>query len=313
MTVQAGFTLCFLLHDEDVLMLHRRFPPNQGLWNGVGGHILPGETPREAVIREVMEETGYAISNPGFGGLLTWEGFEIPPGGIAIFTARVPHRSFRSNHEGDLAWQNRDFACSSPEVVDNIHIFLPRILAGDPPRQFHFTYRDGLRIRDQITDLPDDYSPDRPFVPREALIEEERGDFLISTDKGRLQIDVIEALLSGQAYWAQGRTRATVEQSLQKSTCLGVYHAGQQVAFARMVTDETTFAWLCDVIVDEKYRGGGLGKWLVETICRIVDGLGIQQTLLATRDAQDLYARYGGFIPLHDPQKWMTRFYHGKD
>ena len=313
MTVQAGFTLCFLLHDEDVLMLHRRFPPNQGLWNGVGGHILPGETPREAVIREVMEETGYAISNPEFGGLLTWEGFETPPDGIAIFIARVPHRSFRSNHEGDLAWQDRDFACSSPEVVDNIHIFLPRILAGDPPRQFHFAYRDGLRIRDQITDLPDDYSPDRPFVPREALIEEERGDFLISTDKGRLQIDVIEALLSRQAYWAQGRTREAVEQSLQKSTCLGIYHAGQQLAFARLVTDEATFAWLCDVIVDEKYRGEGLGKWLVETICRIVDGLGIQQTLLATRDAQDLYARYGGFIPLHDPQKWMTRFYHGKD
>lgn len=49
MTVAPGFTLCFLLHGEDVLMLHRRFPPNQGLWNGVGGHIEPGETPRRRV------------------------------------------------------------------------------------------------------------------------------------------------------------------------------------------------------------------------------------------------------------------------
>ena len=62
--------------------------PNQGLWNGVGGHINPGET-REAVIREVLEETGYQINDPQFAGLLTWDGFEIPPGTIAIFTAEV--------------------------------------------------------------------------------------------------------------------------------------------------------------------------------------------------------------------------------
>ena len=313
MTIQPGFTLCFLLHEQDVLMLHRKFPPNQGLWNGVGGHILPGETPREAVIREVAEETGYAISDPNFGGLLTWEGFEIPPGGIAIFTARVPHRSFQSNHEGDLAWQDRDFACGSPEVVDNIHIFLPHILSGDAPRHFHFVYRDGQRIQDQIADLPEAFSLDRPYFPQEAMIEEERGDFLLSTDQGRLQIDVIEALLAKQSYWAEGRPREVIEHSLQKSICLGIYHTGQQVAFARLVTDEATFAWLCDVIVDEPFRGAGLGKWLVETVCRILDGLGVQLTLLATRDAQGLYSRYGGFNPLQEPVKWMNRFYHGKD
>jgi 8-oxo-dGTP diphosphatase len=100
MTIRPGFTLCFLLNGEDVLLLHRRFPPNQGLWNGVGGHIETGETPREAVIREVGEETGYRIESPRFAGLLTWDGFEIPPGGIYLFTAQVAHRGFVTNHEG---------------------------------------------------------------------------------------------------------------------------------------------------------------------------------------------------------------------
>ena len=294
-------------------MLHRRFPPNQGLWNGVGGHILPGETPRAAVIREVAEETGYQITGPVFAGLLTWDGFEIPPGGIAIFTARVSHRDFINNHEGELAWQDRSFACSSPQVVDNIHVFLPKILAGEPPRHYHFTYRDGVRIRDEIKDLPEDFSSDRPFTPREALIEEARGDFLISTDKSRLQIDRIEAFLSKQSYWGQGRTRKVVETMIRNSVCLGIYHSGVQVAFARLVTDKATFAWLCDVIVDEEIRGGGLGKWLVETVCRIVDGFGIQQTLLATRDAQELYARYGDFNVLSAPEKWMERRFLGED
>jgi len=118
MRIQPGFTLCFLLHGDQVLMLHRRFPPNQGLWNGVGGHIKPGETPREAAIREIAEETGYQVDAPQFSGLLTWDGFEIPPGAIAIFTAGVDDKGFVTNHEGELAWQPRDWACTAPEVVD---------------------------------------------------------------------------------------------------------------------------------------------------------------------------------------------------
>lgn len=313
MSFQPGFTLCFLMNGDDVLMLHRKFPPNQGLWNGVGGHILPGETPRRAVIREVAEETGYAIDEPVFSGLLTWDGFEIPPGGIAIFTAQVPHRNFKNNHEGVLAWKDREFACSSPEVVDNIHIFLPRILAGDPPRHYHFSYRDGVRIRDEIKDLPMDFNPDRPFQPQEEMIEEARGGFLLSTDKGRLQLDVIETFLSKQSYWAQGRPRAVIERAIQHSICLGIYHLGEQVAFARLATDQATFAWLCDVFVDERYRGQGLGKWLVQSAGQVVDRLGISDTLLATRDAQQLYARYGGFQALSSPEKWMRRMRSEED
>ncbi len=302
----VAFTLCFLTHGDDILMLHRRFPPNQGLWNGVGGHIEPGETPQRAVIREVAEETGYQISDPQFAGLLTWEGFEIPPGGIVIFTAKVPHRRFVTNHEGNLAWKSRAWACSSPDVVNNIHVFLPKILAGEAPLHYHFVYHDDLRVKDIISPLPETFNPEAVYFPKEGFAEEQRGDFLLSFDKDRLQMDVIEDFIANRSYWAAGRPKSVIELSIQHSICLGIYHHGSQVAFARLVTDQATFAWLCDVFVDDEQRGGGLGKWLVEAACRYVDQKGIKRTLLATRDAHGFYEAYGGFYHL-DSSNWMYR------
>jgi 8-oxo-dGTP diphosphatase len=313
MNITPGFTLCFLLHGEDVLMLHRRFPPNQGRWNGVGGHIEPGETPRQAAIREVAEETGYHIENPEFAGLLTWEGFEIPPGAIAIFTAQVPHADFVTNHEGDLAWKPRDWACTSPDVVDNIHVFLPQILAGTDPVHYHFRYQDGQRVEDIITPLPLGFDPESPCQPQDHLFEEKRGDFLLSFDKDRLQLDVIERFLVQQSYWAQRRPRAVIETSIQHSVCLGIYLHGLQVAFARLVTDQSTFAWLADVVVDTDQRGQGLGKWLVQAACDYTDRRKIDMMVLGTRDAQGLYQTYGDFECVDDPNKWLKRMYPDRD
>ncbi len=313
MTLLPAFTLCFLLNGEDVLMLHRRFPPNQGLWNGVGGHIEPGETPGEAIIREVFEETGYCLQDPQFAGLLTWEGFEIPPGGIYIFTAEVGDRHFVTNHEGDLAWMPRDWACSSSHVVDNIHVFLPKILQDRDVLHYHFTYHDGVRIRDEIRALPEDFDLETPFSPENGLPEETRGEYLLSLDKARLQIDVIEDFLTQRSYWAQNRSKSSIIQTIQNSVCFGIFHKGVQVAFGRLVTDHVTFAWLCDVYVDDAQQGLGLGKWLVAAVCAYVDQHGIRQTLLATRDAQGLYQDYGGFAPLESPSKYLTRFYPDPD
>jgi 8-oxo-dGTP diphosphatase len=313
MTVSPGFTLCFLLHGDEVLMLHRRFPPNQGLWNGVGGHIEPGEMPRQAVIREVGEETGYQITDPQFAGLLTWEGFEIPPGGIVIFTARVPHQDFVTNHEGELAWQPREWACTSPEVVDNIHVFLPRILAGEAPQYYHFRYHNSRRVEDLISPLPQDFDPEQPYQPDAGFFEEHRGELLLSFDKERLQVDVIEDFLANRSYWAHGRPRPVIEASIQHSDCLGIYQHGLQVAFARLVSDQATFAWLCDVFVVEGLRGQGLGKWLVEAACRYSDRQGINCMLLATRDAHRLYTDYGGFRPLDNPDGWLNRDHPDRD
>ncbi|MEA3326898.1 MAG: bifunctional NUDIX hydrolase family protein/GNAT family N-acetyltransferase [Chloroflexota bacterium] len=307
MNSKPGLVLCFLQHGEDILMLHRHFPPNQGLWNGVGGHIQPGETPREAVIREVAEETSYRITGTHFVGLLTWDGFEIPPGGIVMFTAEVPHKDFLNNHEGNLAWKSQAWACTSPDVVDNIHVFLPKVLAGEKPQHYHFSYKNGERVRDRITDLPEDFDLDRPYHPNNEIIEEQRGDYLLSTDRDRLQLDIIEDFLSKRAYWAEGRKLDVIERSIQHSVCLGIYHNGLQVAFARLVTDEATFAWLADVYVDDALQGQGLGRWLLTTVCQYVDLKGIKRTVLATKDAQEFYKTYGGFEILASPEMWMSR------
>lgn len=140
-----------------------------------------------------------------------------------------------------------------------------------------------------------------------APLDRQRDGFTISTDKARLDVDLIHAFLSERAYWALGRSRARVEASIANSLCFGVYTAAQQVGFARVVTDGATFAWVCDVFILEAQRGHGLGKWLVETIIAHPDLQGLRRMLLATRDAHELYRRFGGFTPLRTPERWMER------
>ncbi len=85
------FTLCFLTRAEKVLMLHRTKEPNLGLWNGVGGHIEPGEIPMLSCLREVEEETGFKLESIRFAEVLTWEGLtNFPTGGLYIFIAPAP-------------------------------------------------------------------------------------------------------------------------------------------------------------------------------------------------------------------------------
>jgi GNAT superfamily N-acetyltransferase len=131
--------------------------------------------------------------------------------------------------------------------------------------------------------------------------------FEISTDRERVDVGNVYAYLSEVVYWAKGRTRATVEKSIANSFCFGVVAGERQVGFARVVTDYATFAWLCDVFVDEAYRGQGLGKRLIEAAVAHPDLQGMRNFILATRDAHDLYRRYGGFELLTNPERWMAR------
>ncbi|HID33648.1 MAG TPA: NUDIX domain-containing protein [Anaerolineae bacterium] len=135
------YTLCFLTRGNDILMLKRNHPPNQGLWNGVGGKIGRGESPVDACLREVWEETGFRLSSLHFHGILTWEGYETPAGGLYIFSAPAPDRALFTTAEGELRWQPKAWVFSSPEVVDNIHIFGPTIYTPRAPRWWHFRYR----------------------------------------------------------------------------------------------------------------------------------------------------------------------------
>lgn len=138
------------------------------------------------------------------------------------------------------------------------------------------------------------------------IIETHRDHFTISTDPARLDIDAITDMLS-RAYWAKGRTRDVIARYLQHSLTFGIYDGPRQIGLARIVSDYTTFAWLCDVFIHEDYRSHGLGKWLMETIHSHPDLQGLRRWLLATRDAQGLYAQYG-WKPLANPERWMENF-----
>jgi hypothetical protein len=133
-------------------------------------------------------------------------------------------------------------------------------------------------------------------------------DYFISTDKTKLDLNLIHQFLSQRSYWAQGRSLAIVAKSVEHSLCFGVYDKNeQQVGFARVVTDHATFAWLCDVFILETHRGQNLGKWLVECIVNQPDLQMPMRMLLATQDAHELYRRYGGFEELQNAERWMTR------
>ncbi len=138
------------------------------------------------------------------------------------------------------------------------------------------------------------------------LMELHRLPYTMSDDPARVDRETIHRFLSIESYWAQGRSREIIEQSIENSLVLGIYTDTEQVAFARVVTDYATFAWVCDVYVDERHRGHGLGKWLMETIIAHPRLTGIKRLVLGTRDAHGLYKQYG-FESLKYPERWMMR------
>jgi len=138
-------------------------------------------------------------------------------------------------------------------------------------------------------------------------LEERRGEYLLSTDPARLQMDVIRRYLSEESYWAKGRPLEVIQRSIAHSLNFGLYHSGRQVGFARVVSDFAVFAWLGDVFVLPEERGKGLGKWLVEAVAAYPGLVGLQRFILATLDAHELYRRYGGFDRLPHPELWMSQ------
>jgi GNAT superfamily N-acetyltransferase len=134
----------------------------------------------------------------------------------------------------------------------------------------------------------------------------ERDGYVISTDRSRLNIDLIHDFLSRTSYWAIDRARDVVQRSIDHSLAFGVYKGNDQVGFARVVTDYATFAWIADVFVLPEHRGQGLSKWLMDVMLSHSQLQGFRRWVLATKDAHALYQRYG-FIPLHRPERWMER------
>jgi predicted GNAT family acetyltransferase len=152
----------------------------------------------------------------------------------------------------------------------------------------------------------------------EEIIERRHGQFLVSTDRSRLDLDVIHTFLT-HSYWAKGIPREVVARSVEHSLCFGVYDLAEkkssllskagrngapQVGFARVVSDFATVAYLGDVFVLESHRGRGLGKLLMECITQHPALQGLRRWILLTRDAHGLYSQYG-FTPLKAPERYM--------
>jgi len=134
----------------------------------------------------------------------------------------------------------------------------------------------------------------------------QRGDYIITTDKHKLNVEFIHDFLCHKSYWAKGRSLEVVQRSIENSLNFGLFKQEQQIGFARVVTDYATFAWLADVFIVEEYRALGLGVWLIEVITSHPHLQGFRRWLLATRDAHELYRRFG-FNEVTEPKRWMER------
>ncbi len=130
-----------------------------------------------------------------------------------------------------------------------------------------------------------------------------KDDFLISTDKSKIDVNYVHWFLT-HSYWAGGIPIETVQRSIEGSLCFSVVYLNHQVGFARVITDEATFAYLADVFIDENFRGKGLSKWLMEVIINYPTLQSLRRFLLATRDAHGLYKQFG-FEPLNNVDRWM--------
>lgn len=134
-----------------------------------------------------------------------------------------------------------------------------------------------------------------------------KDQFVLSDQKENLDIDTVCRLLS-TTYWAADRARDTIEQSIESSISFGIYTEGRQIGFARVVTDKAVFSWLLDVVIDESYRGGGLGKWVMDCILEHPDIRGTNMSL-STEDAHLFYERYG--FKRNETMRRVSTFHDG--
>lgn len=168
------FTICFCICENTVLMVHRKKQPNQFRWNGIGGKLEPGETPRDGVAREVLEETGVDINQAtsvNYAGIVSWPDALLrgnKAGGMHAFIARFDDRrigwdGLHPSDEGDLAWHPLDWVCdrANPAVVDNISHFLPEMLSSSVPKRYWCLYEDEEFVRVEIESLDAENAHDR--------------------------------------------------------------------------------------------------------------------------------------------------------
>jgi 8-oxo-dGTP diphosphatase len=143
------FAICFIVRGRQTLLVNRRFPPNMGMWNGIGGRLEAGEAPRVCILREVHEETGIALDDARFSGHVTWILDGGVAGGMYAFVARLPHEfaypTPRATDEGLLDWKDVAWVVHPQNrgVVPNIPYFLPRMLDEETCYAHQFVFVNG--------------------------------------------------------------------------------------------------------------------------------------------------------------------------
>ncbi len=140
----------------------------------------------------------------------------------------------------------------------------------------------------------------------DRIVEQRRDGLLLSTDRARIDIDAVLDMLL-RSHWGGALTRDILERAIPNSVCIGIYDADRQIAFARAITDLATYAYLSDVIVHEDSRGRGLGSWMIEAILAHPDLQRLRRMALFTRDARQLYERYGFAVGTTSTSIYMER------
>lgn len=144
----------------------------------------------------------------------------------------------------------------------------------------------------------------RVFINEETFIKK---GYSISTDKTRLDFELIYSYLNEDSYWAQGIPEDRLKRAIDNSLCFGVYLHNDFCGMARVITDKATFAYICDVFILPAFRGAGLSKWLIQSILNHPDLSGLRRWSLATADAHGLYKQFG-FAEITRPDRWMEIF-----
>lgn len=131
-------------------------------------------------------------------------------------------------------------------------------------------------------------------------------ELTFSNDQVDLDIEMVYTFLSQETPWAKGMPRETFERAVAGSLCFGGYIEGRQIAFARLITDEATFAYLCDVFVLPAYRGKGYASALMKHVFASPSLQGLRRIVLVTTDAHRVYEPHG-FTGLATPERYMER------
>lgn len=131
-------------------------------------------------------------------------------------------------------------------------------------------------------------------------------EYVISTDKARIDVEAVHRYLCNTSYWAKGRSLERVRKSIEHSLCFGMYDGnGTMLGFCRVVTDQVVFAYLMDFFIFEAHQGNGLGMKLMAHILEQPE-LQVRLWFLATASAHGLYEKFG-FSRLEDPERYMYK------